>query len=588
MLVDKKPENRSTPNASDRTRLRLKAWWSQIVRAWLSIHLTSYGGKYSIERMLALDEYIRTTSLWRVLLVIFATPVPMALLVIAQELIPVQDPAEGWKANYGFWIRVLILESLVPLTLAIHGAIYIGRATLSTRQLVGFCIFVSVLSTAAQMGFTACWTFPVPFFTISLSIALFFMMAVVFRAIVGGHAFREICTHKEQLVEYSKFNTMEVVLMITYPTFQVLFQAVAHTKWEQPTMLLLPLIKLVLKHIYTRIYKTKEDMLPEEVTFSVIFFDVLYLATCMQSIRSLKTVMLIMAVDVIETVIELRELHHRTRTIRARLQQLTGSTTTNLLGSVKVLCGQIKDVSQGRTSSDIRLRSCINSPRISHRSSLLLQKMDAQYMPVSSIRRHSVEAAVPTTTALVPMLNPKWWQRVLRGSDVQPMTTAILVSPIWTPSGSLRDRQPVNDRVATLEEALEALFTAECLVLAEYVETFIPILYANYILLMVHLPSAKYHQEMQGVTAENVGGTVESVFLYGLLELVSFIALAVIMRRNCGIQALYHLGFVLETQKALVQSKMLVWTVTTLTYRIVHFGKVVYACTTAQGCSIIF
>jgi len=350
-------------------------------------------------------------------------------------------------------------------------------------------------------------------------------------------------------------------------------------------MLLLPLIKLVLKHIYTRIYKTKEDMLPEEVTFSVIFFDVLYLATCMQSIRSLKTVMLIMAVDVIETVIELRELHHRTRTIRARLQQLTGSTTTNLLGSVKVLCGQIKDVSQGRTSSDIRVRSCINSHKISLNSSLLLQKLDSQPIPVTSIQRYPTQGSVLITTGLVPTLKPKWW---LRGSEVQPMTTAILVSPIWTPSGSLRDRQPVNDRVATLEEALEALFTAECLVLAEYVETFIPILYANYILLMVHLPSAKYHQEMQGLTAENVGGTVESVFLYGLLELVSFIALAVIMRRNCGIQALYHLGFVLETQKALVQSKMLVWTVTTLTYRIVHFGKVVYACTTAQGCSIIF
>jgi hypothetical protein len=57
---------RAAPDASNRTRLRLKAWWSQIVRAWFSIQLTSYGGKYSIERMLAHGEYI---------LVIFATPV---------------------------------------------------------------------------------------------------------------------------------------------------------------------------------------------------------------------------------------------------------------------------------------------------------------------------------------------------------------------------------------------------------------------------------------------------------------------------------------------------------------------------------
>jgi hypothetical protein len=231
---------RSAPNASDRTRLRLNAGWSQVVRAWFSIQLTSYGGKYSIERMLALDEYTRSTPLWRVLVVIFATPVPMALFVIAQELIPLQDPAEGWKANYGFWIRVLVLEGVVAFTLVIHAASTIEDAALSTRQRVVFCISVSVLSTVAQMGIAACWTFPVPFFTISRSMVVVFVLAVVFRAIVGGRAFRAIGTHKEQLIEYNKFQTVNMLIVITYPAFQVLFEATIDTKWEQPTILLMP------------------------------------------------------------------------------------------------------------------------------------------------------------------------------------------------------------------------------------------------------------------------------------------------------------------------------------------------------------
>jgi hypothetical protein len=298
----------------------------------------------------------------------------------------------------------------------------------------------------------------------------------------------------------------------------------------------------------------------------------------MHSIRSLRTVLLIMAVDVFETAIE---LHRRTQKILVRL---TGATTTDLLGSVKVLCDQIKDVSRERTSSDIRLRSCINSHRISHTSSLLLQKLDSHSAPVISIQRHSVEGTAPITTARDPTSKSTWWQRALRGSEVQPMTAVTPVGPKRKLSSLQWTRQPVDDSVATLQEALEALFTAECLVLAEYLETFIPILYANYILVMVHLPSTKYHQEMQGVTAEHVGRTVESVFLYGLLELVSFVALAVIMRRNCGIQALYHLGFVLETQTALVQSKMLIWAVMTLTYRVIHFGKFVNNIRTARKC----
>jgi hypothetical protein len=158
------------------------------------------------------------------------------------------------------------------------------------------------------------------------------------------------------------------------------------------------------------------------------------------------------------------------------------------------------------------------------------------------------------------------------------MISVIPVGPTRQISDLQWVRQPVDGSVAALQEALEALFTAECLVLAEYLETFIPILYANYILVVVHLPSAKYHQEMQGLTAENVGGTVESIFLYAFLELLSFVVLAVIIQQNCGIQALYHLGFVLETQMSLVQSNMLIWVVITLTYRVIHFGKFIPEC----------
>jgi hypothetical protein len=511
---------------------------------------------------LALDDYSRTTSLWRVLLVIFATPVPMALLVVTQESLPLQDPADGWKANYGFWIRVVILESVVPSTVAKHAAIYIEGATLSSRQLVVFCIGVSVLSAVADMGIAACWTFPIPFFTNSLSMVVVSMMVMVFRAIVGGRAFREMGSHKEQLVEFNNFHIVNLLTMTTYPAFQVLFQATIDTKWERPTILLLPVIKLVLRYIFTRTFTTKEDLMPEEITFSVNFFDALYLATCMQSVRSFKTVLLIMAVDVLETVIELRELHRRTE-----------STSTDLLDAVRFLCSQLEEVPQGGKGSDIRLRSCIRSHIISHSSSLLLQQMGSQSLHASSVQRHAVEA-----TALEITSKTKWWQRALRGSDIQPMISVIPVGPTRQISDLQWVRQPVDGSVAALQEALEALFTAECLVLAEYLETFIPILYANYILVVVHLPSAKYHQEMQGLTAENVGGTVESIFLYAFLELLSFVVLAVIIQQNCGIQALYHLGFVLETQMSLVQSNMLIWVVITLTYRVIHFGKFIPEC----------
>ncbi|KAG6960325.1 hypothetical protein JG687_00008288 [Phytophthora cactorum] len=89
---------------------------------------------------------------------------------------------------------------------------------------------------------------------------------------------------------------------------------------------------------------------------------------------------------------------------------------------------------------------------------------------------------------------------------------------------------------------------------------------------MVHLPSVHYHAEMLGVTRENVGSTIQNVLIYALLELASFVVLAVIMWWNCGIHTLYQLAFVLETQWTFIQPKLVLWVLATLTYRVTHFG----------------
>ncbi|RLN96496.1 hypothetical protein BBJ28_00025414 [Nothophytophthora sp. Chile5] len=96
--------------------------------------------------------------------------------------------------------------------------------------------------------------------------------------------------------------------------------------------------------------------------------------------------------------------------------------------------------------------------------------------------------------------------------------------------------------------------------------------YANFILVMVRLPSAQYHTELAGITRENVGATVNKVYVYALLEFASFVLLAVMMQRKCGVRALYHLSFVLETQMPLIQGKLMTWMLLTLTSRVVHFA----------------
>ncbi|ETO73698.1 hypothetical protein F444_10373 [Phytophthora nicotianae P1976] len=89
---------------------------------------------------------------------------------------------------------------------------------------------------------------------------------------------------------------------------------------------------------------------------------------------------------------------------------------------------------------------------------------------------------------------------------------------------------------------------------------------------MVHLPSSKYHTEMVGITAENVGARISPVFMFGLLQIASLLLLLVTIKRNCLMRALYQLAFVLESQKLLVQTKLIVWMMITLCFRVMHFA----------------
>lgn len=124
-----------------------------------------------------------------------------------------------------------------------------------------------------------------------------------------------------------------------------------------------------------------------------------------------------------------------------------------------------------------------------------------------------------------------------------------------------------------LQETLETMFTSECHVLTEYLESIIPVLYGCFVLMIVRLPNAKYHLDIEGITRENATATVHSVFVLAVLELLSFIVLAVVMQRNCGVKAFYHLAFVLETQTMLIQDKLITWALLTMGFRVVHFGK---------------
>ncbi|KAK1944230.1 hypothetical protein P3T76_004142 [Phytophthora citrophthora] len=551
-------------------RNRLEAQWKRVTDMWFGMQLSHYGGKYSIERMLALEEYTRQTTFTRLVLVSVGVPLLIVVLVVCQESVPLQDPADGWEVNYGFWVRVGCLGAVIGFAGGSQLGSWLDVSDLSGRQLISFCSLKAIGFVAAGIAVAEIWVFPIPFFILSLSLVWPVILVVSLRIVVGAHAFHEIRSRQEQLQRLNKLGTLQGFLCAAYPAYQVVFNHANHTSYELPVLLFLPLCRIVMKIIFSSAASHKEDMIPEEVVFTVDFFDAFYLATFMPQM-STTTLITLLTIHFIQTALELQELHRRTQSILMRLREAAGLVGTDmnndLLTALRSLCYYSTHTAR---NSDIRVNSSIFH-KLSPEGKKLLDTLNfqgkAQLIALKSspnsihVRPQSVNGGSRTSSTVQPLEAALTLPRRPSLNGVHRLTRT-----------RTKQRHSLNNVSMILQEALEVLFASECLVLIEYVEIIIPAFYAVYVLAMVHVPSAQYHSEMSGITRENAGSMVSRMLIFALMELISIVVLALIMKRNCGIHALYQLGFVLETQMAFVMSKLLLWIVFTLAYRVKHFG----------------
>lgn len=534
-------------------------WGMRLRRLWFALQV-SHRGSYSIERLLALEEYTHNTSVARVLAVCIGTPLPMALIVAMQECVPLQDPSEGWSKNYGFWIRAGVLGGVVAVGMSAFAINMVPGVILSKLQLSLIFLGQGVFYPFIGMLVAALWVFPIPFIVLTIISLYVLLFAVLFRIIAGKKVFSQMAKYPNEFLLLVSFSGSQSIMAVTYAAYGVLFEHITDTNFELPVILLLPAIKVIMKNLVSLPIAHMKDMIPEGVIFTVDFFNSMYLATCMQNTSSISTVATMMTIDLGQTAFALRGLHDRTDTILERLRQACGIVvdSDSLLPVVKVL----SDKFEQQTRRNVLLYSCLPH-KLSQQSRDLLDKLSR--LPDNGVQ------SIPKFS--ISRISSSWRFLSRKTTKVEPNQPVFVKSASSDRVRSIKDSSsPAVQNLKILSETLEVLFTSECLLLTEYLESIIPLLYGSFIFLVVNLPSAPYHTDLVGLNRENVGGTLLNVYVYALLEFASFLILALLMMRNCRMQALYHLAFVLETQMLLVQVKLMTWVLMTLAFRVVHFG----------------
>ncbi|EEY62892.1 uncharacterized protein PITG_15328 [Phytophthora infestans T30-4] len=252
-------------------------WFDLLLRAWKQLQVSYYGGKYSIERLFALEELSKKTPSSRAIAVCLATPFPTVAVVLIQESIPLQDPTKDWRENYGFWLRAAILSLVIGRVVVDQMNSFIGvLISWKRKHLLSVC--AAVIFTFAAAFTSAHTVFPVPFFVLTLVPLFYAIFAVIFRLVAA-----------------------ENVVACTYPAYEALFRLAQGTQYQLPVTFLLPIMKMALRNMMLQCAVHMEDMTPEAVIFTVDFFNAVYVSSCMQSATSLVSVVAIIATDLSQT-----------------------------------------------------------------------------------------------------------------------------------------------------------------------------------------------------------------------------------------------------------------------------------------------
>lgn len=328
--------------------------------------------------------------------------------------------------------------------------------------------------------------------------------------------------------------------MVINPVYNAVFQAVP--QHSRPVLvLLLPVLKAALKNAIARLIDNHDDYLPETAAFTVELFNAIYLVTCMQQGGTIATALLVIGLDLASSTLLLRSVHKNSNLMDKYFVAGAGSKTflvsskRNYFTALTLdLLRRPEELINAVEIKDIRGRSS-NSHSISLRGLAILSSFE-------SIRRSQTF----TFTASSPISVE---QRTAEFPPADQQNKAMLV-----------------------RQTLQMLFFWEYIVLVEYVECAIPLMYAIYMSVAIHSPNAEYHLNTKGLTHSGPTGTMGNVILYSALEFLSFGLLNVILTRKFSFSPLFQLAFVLENQKTLLQAKMLTFLLFMFQFTLDHFG----------------
>ncbi|KAE8885464.1 hypothetical protein PF003_g30474 [Phytophthora fragariae] len=232
-----------------------------------------------------------------------------------------------------------------------------------------------------------------------------------------------------------------------------------------------------------------------------------------------------------------------------------------------------------RTSSWKRLEKNWSQLQVGHHGSYSVERLELlhEYCQATSFRRVLLVCLLTPAPALLvavvleclPLRSPSegWADNWLFWIRVGVMLMFIIPVGAWqlnlfVPDHNISKYQQFNAN-------LLLLFHCEYLVLVEYVECIVPIIFLVYKSVLEQLPNVVYYP---GGAGKWGAAAVTNLVVFVVLEIGSLVLLHIFLQQKFAFSPLYQLAFVLETQIHAVQATLFSLTLFVLPYQLAHLG----------------
>lgn len=150
-------------------------------------------------------------------------PLPAFFVAVLLELIPLQDPRDGWNANTGAWTRLGLIAVCISLGLIIQTCEMVPASKLAKAKTLLVSVVASTAHVIISCSIASAWVFPIPFLSVASCPNFACILIALFVFAIGREAFRHHLALASQLRQQLGIILILSSLCCIYPAFSAVY-----------------------------------------------------------------------------------------------------------------------------------------------------------------------------------------------------------------------------------------------------------------------------------------------------------------------------------------------------------------------------